>query len=111
MSPFEIVLGYKPKKPIDHILMAQHPKVSESASAFASHIHDLHKITSKKIQESIAHYKSHADLHRKHLKFNEGDYVMIQIRPKQFSTGTVKKLNAHSVGPYKILKKIIQMPM
>jgi len=47
MSSFEIVHGYKPKKPIDLIPMAQHPRVSEFA--FASHIHDLHKIIRKKI--------------------------------------------------------------
>ena len=33
---------------------------------------------------------------------------MIQIRPEQFPPGTVKKLNSHSAGPYKILKKINQ---
>ena len=53
-----------------------------------------------------AHYKSHADLHRKHLELNEGDYVMIQIRSERFPPETVKKLNARSAGPYKILKKI-----
>ena len=84
MSPFEVVYGYKPRKPIDFVPMTQHPKVSESASAFASHIHDLHKEISKKIQESNAKYKSYADLHRRHLEFNEGDCVMIQIRPERF---------------------------
>ena len=37
MSPFEIVNGYKPRKPIDLIRMAQHSRVSESTSAFASY--------------------------------------------------------------------------
>jgi len=81
MSPFEVVHGYKPRKPIDLILMTQQPRLSESASAFASHIHDLHKKISKKIQKSHDQYKSYADLHRRHLEFNEGDYVMIRIRP------------------------------
>jgi len=34
MSQFEVMHGYKPKKPIDLVLMTHHPKVSESASAF-----------------------------------------------------------------------------
>jgi len=42
MSSFEVVLGYKPRKPIDLIPMT-HLRVSESASAFASHTHELHK--------------------------------------------------------------------
>jgi len=49
MSPFEVVNGYKSRKPIDLIPMTQHPRVPESASAFASHIHNLHKEISKKI--------------------------------------------------------------
>ena len=64
--------------------MTQHPKVFEYASAFTSHAHDLHKKINKKIQYDNAHYKSHADLHRMHLEFNGGDYVMVRIRPEQF---------------------------
>jgi len=63
MSQSEVVHGYKSRKPINLIPITQHPRVSESASAFASHIYDLHKEISKKIQESNAHNKSHADLH------------------------------------------------
>ena len=81
MSPFEVVHGYKSRKPIDLIPMTQHPRVSKSVSAFASHIHNLHKKISKKIQESNAQYKTHVALHLRHLEFNEGDYVMIRIRP------------------------------
>jgi len=60
MSLFEVVYGYKPRKPINLIPMTQHSRVSESPSVFTSHIHDLHKEISKKIQESNAHYKTHA---------------------------------------------------
>ena len=88
------------------IPMAQHPRVSEYASTFASHIHDLHKKIRKKIQECNAQYKSYTDLHHMHLEFNEGDYVMIRIRPERFPPGAVKKLTAHSAGPFKVLKKI-----
>ena len=80
--------------------------MSESASAFASHIHDLHKEISKKIQKSNTQYKSYADLHRRHIEFNEGDYVMIRIRPERFPPGSVNKLTARSAGLFKILKKI-----
>ena len=41
-----------------------------------------------------------------HLEFNVGDHVIIWIRPERFQQGTVKKLNARSADPYKILKKI-----
>jgi len=62
--------------------------------------------SAKKIQKSNAQYKSYVDLHHGHLEFNEGDYVMIRIRPERFPPGAVKKLTARSAGSFKILKKI-----
>ena len=51
MSLFEVVHGYKPRKPINLIPMTYHLRVSESASAsaFASHIHNFHKEINMKI--------------------------------------------------------------
>ena len=44
LSPFEIVTGFKSKQPIDLVLMAHHySRMSDSASAFASHIHALYE--------------------------------------------------------------------
>jgi len=100
------VHSYKLRKPIDLIPMTHHSRVSESQSAFASHIHDLHKEISEKIQKRNAQYKSYCDLHRRHLEFNESDYIMIRIHPERFPSGAVKKLTVQSVGFFKILKKI-----
>ena len=69
MSPFEVVHNYKPKKPIDLIPITHHIRVSELASAIASHVHDLHKEISKKTQYNNARYKSHYDLDYRHLEF------------------------------------------
>ena len=41
-SPFEVVHGYTPRKPLDLLPMSPHVRISESAEAFARHIHDLH---------------------------------------------------------------------
>jgi hypothetical protein len=38
MSPFEVVHGYKPRKPLDVLPMSLHAKVSESAESFACRI-------------------------------------------------------------------------
>ena len=72
--------------------MSPHDRIFESAEAFARHIHDLHNEIRKKIQVSNSQYKIYTDTHRRHAEFQVGDYVMIQIRPEQFPTGTVKKL-------------------
>jgi len=42
MSPFEVVNGYKPRKPLDLLPMSIHTRVSESAESFARRIQDLH---------------------------------------------------------------------
>ena len=49
MSPFEVVHSYKPRKLINLIPMTHHSRAFESAFAFASHDHDLHKEIRKKI--------------------------------------------------------------
>ncbi|KAI0507425.1 hypothetical protein KFK09_013550 [Dendrobium nobile] len=43
LSPAEVVYGYLPKQPIDLIPMSPKVRISESASAFASHLQELHK--------------------------------------------------------------------
>ena len=68
-SPFEVVHGYTPKKPLDLLPMSPHVRISESAKAFSRHIHDLHNEIRNKIQASNSQYKIHADTHRRHAEF------------------------------------------
>ena len=64
-NPFEIVTGFQLRQPIDLIPMAHHnSRVSDSVSAFASHIHALHEEIREKIIKNNADYKASADLHR-----------------------------------------------
>jgi transposase InsO family protein len=65
MSPFEVVHGYKPRKPLDLIPMSPHASVSMSAEAFAQHLHDLHIEINKQLEASNASYKLRADLHKR----------------------------------------------
>ena len=59
MSPFEVVHGYKPRKPLDLLPMSLHARVSESAESFAHRIQDLHIEITKQIQASMhnIHFK------------------------------------------------------
>ena len=105
-SPFEVVHGFKPRKPLDLIPMSLHDSVSMSAEAFAQHLHDLHIEINKQLAASNASYKLRADLHKRHVDFNIGDYVMIRIRPERRLHGPASKLQARSAGPFKILKQV-----
>ena len=78
-SPFEVVHGYTPRKPLDLLPMSPHVRISKFAEAFAQHIHELHNEIRKKIQVSNSQYKIYADTHRRHAEFQVGDYVMIRI--------------------------------
>jgi hypothetical protein len=64
MSPFEVVHGYKPRKPLDLLSMSIHARVSESVEFFACRIQDLHIEITKHIQASNVQYKLQADLHK-----------------------------------------------
>ena len=56
-SPHEIVYGFRSRQPVNLILMANHYRVFESTSSFATHIHDLHKKIGDKIEQSNLGYK------------------------------------------------------
>ena len=92
MSPFKVVHGYKPRRSLDLFPMSSHDRVSAFAIEFASHMHELHKEINKRFHASNLKYKTQANLHRRHLDFDVGDYVMIRIQPKRYPSGTVKKL-------------------
>ena len=80
--------------------MAHHYfRVSDSASAFASHIRGLHEIR-EKIMKNNTDYKASVDLHHRLRTFDIGDYVMVRMRPERFPPGTVKKLHARSARPF-----------
>ena len=66
----------------------------------------MHEEISKKIQLSNEEYKHEADSHKRTKEFNEGDLVMIKLRPERFSPGTMKKLHACGARPFKVIKKI-----
>ena len=105
-SPFEVVHGYKPRKPIDLIPLPTHARVSESTESYAQHVKDLHHEINKKIKLSNDTYKNLANSRKRAKEFNEGDYVMIRLKPERFPPGTMKKLHARSAGPFEIIRKI-----
>ena len=78
----------------------------ESVESFAQHVRKMHEEISKKIQLSDEEYKHKADSHKRTKEFNEGDLVMIKLRPERFPPGTMKKLHACGARPFKVIKKI-----
>lgn len=106
LSPFEIVHGYRPTKPLDLVPLSPHVRVSESAETFAQHIHDLHHDILKTLHDNYHQYTLHADLHERFKEFNVGDHVMVRIKLECLPSGFAHKLQAHSASPFKVIKCI-----
>ena len=66
----------------------------------------LHFDIQQKFKESNAKYQQDANQHRREQLFDEGDYVMVYLRPKHFPVCTYGKLEARKIGPCRIQKKI-----
>lgn len=106
MSPFEVVLGYKPRMQVNLIPISSIHRPSASADSFASHIHAMHEEIRKKINMHSESYKLAANSHGCNVEFQIGDYVMVCKRPKRFPQGIARKLQARSIGPFKVLKRV-----
>ena len=106
ISPFEVVHGYKPRKPLYLLPISLHTTVSELTESFARKIQDLHVEITKQIQVSNVQYKLRADLHRRYNEFNVRDYVMIRIKPRRFPLGTNRELHVRSAWPFKVLQRV-----
>jgi hypothetical protein len=96
MNPFEVVHGYKPRKPLDFLSMSPCAKVSNLGVSFARKVQDLNVEITKTIQANNMQYKLRADLHKRHNEFNVGDNVMTRIKPEWYSSRTNKKLHVRS---------------
>ena len=91
---------------MDLLPMVDHYRVSESASSFVTHMHELHEVIKDKIKQKQLWLRLGADTRRKFKTFDVDDFVMVWIRPKRFPLGIVKKLHARCVGLFKILTKL-----
>ena len=118
-NPFEANQSFKPKRPIDlgqnplEIISYSEPKIpidqislSTYANSFAQHVRDLHRKISPKINISNELYKNLANSQKWAKEFYAGDFVMIRLRLEWFPSGTIKKLHAHRVGPFKTIKRV-----
>lgn len=70
----------QPNKPVDSVPLPISSCPSADVEAFAEHIQKIHADVRQKIATSNASYKIQAYPHRRHLKFEVGDQVMVCIR-------------------------------
>jgi hypothetical protein len=84
--------------------MPLHSPTSQGVDEFSHHIQSIHEGVRRRLVLSAEKYKKHADLHRRPVSFEIGDFVLVRLRPERFPRGTFYKLHHRRAGPFKILK-------
>nr|GEW04591.1 reverse transcriptase domain-containing protein [Tanacetum cinerariifolium] len=69
-------------------------------------IKELHRSVQEQIIRHNKQYKEHADKHRKHVLYREGNLVWIHLRKERFPVGRFGKLKPRGDGRFCVLKKI-----
>lgn len=105
-SPFQVVYGCVPRCPLDLTTLPDHTRIHGKAADFVGDLQRIHKITYDHLVASTAKYKTAADRHRRHVKFNVGDKVWAVLTTDRFPLHEYNKLKARKIGPCEVLQKI-----
>ncbi|GJY75253.1 putative nucleotidyltransferase, ribonuclease H, partial [Tanacetum coccineum] len=69
-------------------------------------LHDVHKAVHENLVRANSKYKQDADHKRRHVDFEEGDFVWAVLTKDRFLVGEYNKLSAKKIGPLEIVEKI-----
>ncbi|GJR25118.1 putative reverse transcriptase domain-containing protein [Tanacetum coccineum] len=69
-------------------------------------LHDVHKAVHENLVCANSKYKQDADHKRRHVDFEESDFVWVVLTKDHFPVGEYNKLSAKKIGPLKIMEKI-----
>ncbi|GKC92941.1 putative reverse transcriptase domain-containing protein [Tanacetum coccineum] len=86
------------------------PRVSSSilkkVQDFVEELHDVHKVVHENLVRANSKYKQDADHKRRHVNFEEGDFVWAILTKDRFLVGEYNKLSAKKIGLLEIVEKI-----
>ena len=105
MAPYEALYGRKCRSPIcweevgDRKILG--PEIVQLTT-------DKIKLIQQRLKTAKSRYKSYADVRRKKLEFQKGDFVFLRVSPSKgiIRFGKRGKLNPRYVGPYEIIERI-----
>ncbi|GJT07732.1 putative reverse transcriptase domain-containing protein [Tanacetum coccineum] len=69
-------------------------------------LHDVHKAVHENLVRAYSKYKQDADHKRRHVDFEEGDFVWAVLTKDRFLVGEYNKLSAKKIGLLEIVEKI-----
>ncbi|KAG6710015.1 hypothetical protein I3842_06G161400 [Carya illinoinensis] len=105
-APFEVVYGFRPTTPLDINSLSLPSRPSEAALDFSSYMQNVHEECKRRLTFHTNSYAASANSKRKDRQFNEGDMVLVRLRPECFTPGSFTKLHARRAGPFKVTKKL-----
>ncbi|GJU16655.1 putative nucleotidyltransferase, ribonuclease H [Tanacetum coccineum] len=73
---------------------------------FFAGLHDVHKAVHDNLVRVNSNYKQDANHKRRHVDFEEGDFVWVVLTKDHFALGEYNKLSAKKIGPLEIVEKI-----
>lgn len=105
-TPFEVVYGFRPSTPLDINALPLLPRPSEAVLDFSNYMRDVYDECKCRLTFHMNSYVALANARRKDRQFNDGDIVLIRLRPEHFPLGSFTKLHACREGPFRVTKKL-----
>ncbi|GJY92167.1 putative reverse transcriptase domain-containing protein [Tanacetum coccineum] len=105
-SPFQVVYSAQPRGPLDLMTPRVSSSVPKKVQDFVAGLHDVHKVVHENLVRANSKYKQDADHKRRHVDFEEGDFVWAVLTKDRFPVGEYNKLSAKKIGPLEIVEKI-----
>ncbi|GJT01420.1 putative reverse transcriptase domain-containing protein [Tanacetum coccineum] len=105
-SPFQVVYSAQPRGPLDLMTPRVSSSVPKKVQDFVAGLHGVHKVFHENLVCANSKYKQDADHKRRHVDFEEGDFVWAVLTKDRFPVGEYNKLSAKKIGPLEIVEKI-----
>ena len=106
LSPFQVTTGRSPNLSVDLMALPNQDAYTREAFTYANDLTSLHQQVRDRITAYNAKLKTTIDAHRHPREFQEGDMVMIRLRPECYAAEKAHKLHPRAAGPFRICRKI-----
>ncbi|GKD11705.1 putative reverse transcriptase domain-containing protein [Tanacetum coccineum] len=101
-----VVYFSQPRGPQDLMTPLVSSSVPKKVHDFVEGLHGVHKAVHENLVPANSKYKQDADHKRRHVDFEEGDFVWAVLTKDCFLVGEYNKLSAKKIGLLEIVEKI-----
>ena len=105
-SPFQINSGRNPSLPVDLVPLPAQKFHSTEAVDYATTLTEIHQLVKARITAHNTKIKESADAHRRPMVYQQGDMVMVRLRPERYAMERAHKLHPRAAGPFPIRRVI-----